>query len=150
MSELLRLAAIVMVVALSGCGGGSGVAVSGKVSLDGQPVKDGTIQFVPVDGTQGPSAGGTIKDGSYSIPADGGPLPGKHRVEISSFVDVKEATSKELAGALFGRPSSDQPKEAQVQTLRKNVVPAKFNETSELKADVPKAASHEANFSLTS
>ncbi len=139
-----------LVSSIAGCGsGGLGVAVSGKVSLDGQPIQDGTIQFVPIEGTQGPTAGGTIKEGAYSIPRDGGPVPGKYRVEISSFADVKDATEKEMAGALFGRPATDMPKTAQVQKIRKNIVPTKFNETSELKTDVPQGASHEANFNMT-
>ena len=146
----MRLTAAVLVVVVSGCGAsGLGVSVSGKASLDDRPIQDGTIQFVPIEGTQGPTAGGTIKNGTYNISRDGGPVPGKYRIEISSFIDVKEATPKELAGALFGRPASDLPAGAQVQTLRKNVVPPKFNETSELKAEVPNAASYEANFSLT-
>lgn len=47
-------------------------ALSGRVALDGQPLADGAISFRPEEGTPGPSAGGEIKDGVFSIPASGG------------------------------------------------------------------------------
>jgi hypothetical protein len=134
---------------LSGCGGGSsGVAVSGKVTFNGKPVKEGSISFIPVEGTNGPTAGTSISDGSFSIGREGGPVPGKYRVEINSYEDIRPATDKELAGALFGR-SAESFKDAPKQMARKNVVPPRYNETSELTATIPTAASFEVNYSLT-
>jgi len=46
-----------------GCGKGKG-KVSGTVTLDGQPLPAGTINFLPSKGT---GAGGSIEDGKYSI-----------------------------------------------------------------------------------
>jgi hypothetical protein len=52
---------------LGGCGGDSSVGiVSGKVTLDGQALVDGTIAFNSVDG-KSPTAGGKITDGNYSV-----------------------------------------------------------------------------------
>ena len=68
-------------IAVCGCGGSNeprGIALSGKVSYKGTPLTDGSISFIPVDGN-GPTAGATIENGTFSVPAVGGPRPGKHR-----------------------------------------------------------------------
>jgi hypothetical protein len=57
-------------------------AVSGHVNLDGQPISEGVIQFLPVEGTIGPEAGGVIGNGQYNIPREKGPVVGKNRVEL--------------------------------------------------------------------
>ena len=69
---------------LPGCSGRR-ADVSGTVQLDGRPVDEGAIQFIPVEGTTGPSAGGVIKDGRYHITRDKGVTVGKNRVELRAF-----------------------------------------------------------------
>ena len=69
---------------LPGCSG-QRADVSGAVQLDGRPVDEGAIQFIPVEGTTGPSAGGIIKDGRYHITGDRGVTVGKNRVELRAF-----------------------------------------------------------------
>ncbi|MCI0361576.1 MAG: hypothetical protein L0211_24085 [Planctomycetaceae bacterium] len=69
-----------------GCSSSPGTAeVSGTVLLDGQPVEEGSIQFIPVEGTKGAGAGGIIKSGNYHIPRDNGVAVGRNRVELRSF-----------------------------------------------------------------
>jgi len=101
----VRQAAAVLVlvglVALSlpGCsGGGAGLAVvKGKISYKGKPVPNGTINFLPADGTK-PSATGEIqRDGSYVMktflsnkPSDGAVI-GKHKVVIVAMMDMGNA-----------------------------------------------------------
>lgn len=58
-----------------------GCPVQGEVTFEGQPVEDGTVTFEPADG-QGPTAGGRISTGRYSIDSDAAPLPGKKIVRI--------------------------------------------------------------------
>jgi hypothetical protein len=71
-----------------GCGGpDTPVPVSGKVTLDGQPVAGAAIQFVPDgNGARRPASAGTESDGSYRItthnPGDGA-LPGEYKVVIT-------------------------------------------------------------------
>lgn len=70
-----------------GCGGETGparYAVSGTVKLDGQPLKNGRVSFVPVvePGSPGPSAFGDVKAGEYQIPQEGGAIEGQHSVYI--------------------------------------------------------------------
>jgi prepilin-type N-terminal cleavage/methylation domain-containing protein len=59
--------------------------VHGRVTLDGEPVAEGAIQFLPTDGTVGPSTGGVIANGEYRLPAHQGPVVGKNRVELRAF-----------------------------------------------------------------
>lgn len=64
---------------------GRRVQVSGSVEVDGQPLESGSISFISLATTQGPSAGAEIKQGKYLIAVDGGPDPGKYRVEIKGM-----------------------------------------------------------------
>lgn len=89
-TTLLLLAAV-----LVGCGGGSDMApVSGIVRLDGNPVTEGTVRFVPESGR---GAKGTIQsDGTFTLGTDtrsDGASIGKHRVAIIAYkVDKVERT----------------------------------------------------------
>ncbi|EAQ82285.1 hypothetical protein [Blastopirellula marina] len=50
-----------------GCSSGTKsneVKVSGKVTIDGQPIEIGSVSFVSADGAT-PTGGGNIKDGTY-------------------------------------------------------------------------------------
>jgi hypothetical protein len=51
--------------ALAGCGGSGMARVHGTVKVDGQPIREGTINFFPKDG-KAKTAGDKIKDGQYS------------------------------------------------------------------------------------
>src|SRR5947207_8876109 len=83
--QITRLSAICLVIATCfGCGknGPRRAAVSGHVTLDGQPIDEGVIQFLPVEGTVGPETGGVITNGQYDIPHERGAVVGKSRVEL--------------------------------------------------------------------
>lgn len=82
-------AMLALLVAASGCGSGvRRVQVSGNVSLDGKPIEEGNITFVPIKGTTGPSTGGVIRNGQYDVAAAVGPLTGgTYRVQIESLVN---------------------------------------------------------------
>jgi hypothetical protein len=58
--------------------------VSGSVKLDGEPLAQGAIKFVPMPGVTGVVTGTDIKDGQYELPANIGTSPGQHRVEITA------------------------------------------------------------------
>ncbi len=83
--KIARLCGICIVIATCfGCGknGPRRAAASGDVTLDGQPIEEGVIQFLPVEGTIGPETGGVITKGHYDIPRLRGPVVGKNRVEL--------------------------------------------------------------------
>jgi hypothetical protein len=77
----------VALVCSSGCGDGrpERVPVSGVVLIDGQPLKQGNIKFVPKAGR--PSAGKIGPDGRFSLTCyDGsdGAILGNHQVQVAS------------------------------------------------------------------
>jgi hypothetical protein len=71
---------------LPGCFSDGKVNVSGSVTVDGQPVVQGTIRFAPADG-DGPSDGATIDQGRYSAEV----LAGTKSVHIEAYKKVGEA-----------------------------------------------------------
>ena len=73
-------------------------AIRGHVTLDGQPVEQGSILFMPIDGTSGVVVGGEIRNGQYSLTAAKGPAIGRNRVEIR----VAQKTGKMIPKGLGG------------------------------------------------
>ena len=134
----LRLAfvpALCSLVFLTGCGGGS--RIEGTVTLDGQPVEDGTITFYPEGGKdQGPNVPGEIKDGKYSIDSSRHLKPGSYRVEIYWF----KKTGKQIQNKNDPGTSIDETKQ---------VIPDEYNRDSKTKAEI-KSGSNTQNFELKS
>ena len=137
---IILLAALVPI----GCGGGDGgVAISGEVTFQGQPVEDGMIQFVPAGGSGGRSAGAPVVEGRYSIPRTGGPPAGPYRVEVSAFEEVRKQTEEEIGGAFFGRDPSEFGVSADELVIRENVIPESYNSSSKLTVTIPDQSSFE-------
>ena len=59
--------------------------VAGKVTMDGQPLLEGVIQFYPKENATASSVGANaeIKDGAFSIAREDGLVPGSYKVAIS-------------------------------------------------------------------
>ncbi len=108
------------VALMCGCSGGNSlVAIEGSVQVDGTPVDEGLISFLPEDGA-GPSAQAKVTGGTYHVDV----APGKKIVRIQGF---------EIVGhehAVRGNPNSP------LLPVRKNVVPKKYNEESELRRTI--------------
>ena len=139
LSLILSVASIAIFA--NGCGGQSGIerpAVSGMVLLDGQPIESGTISFVPAPGTKGPTAGGIIKSGKYSIVEGDGAAVGTARVEISS---------SKMTGKMIEVGSPMPPGTKIEETVE--AVPAKYNKSSTLTVDI-KAGANTHDFDLMS
>jgi hypothetical protein len=82
-----KFVALMFCAAIAGCGDGrpERVPVAGVVLIDGEPLKSGTIKFVPKNGR--PSASKISPNGSFDLTCyDGndGALLGAHRVQVSS------------------------------------------------------------------
>jgi hypothetical protein len=90
LSRLRATPLALIAVLLAGCGASS-CRVTGEVTYEGDPVKKGTITFVPVDG-KGPIAGGSIVDGRYSAEVS---TPGPKLARIEAVKDVPFARSSE-------------------------------------------------------
>ena len=127
------LTALAALLCFAGCGGTDAPSLKGKVTLDGVPVASGNIVFLP-EQSEGRKAAAAIEDGNYLVPAEEGLLPGKYRVEVSWH----KPTGKKIPSADPGI-MMDETKEA---------IPAKYNSSSTLTADLaPGEASQD--FALT-
>ena len=77
-----RVFPFLLLIFLTGCGSGMGT-LSGTVSIDGKPVENGRIEFVPVDG-QSATFAAKIIDGAYKVEAP----KGEKFVRLYSFVET--------------------------------------------------------------
>lgn len=78
--------ALLMGIAFSGCGQQDPLgrqAISGEVTLDGKPLEQGSITFLP-EGKKDTSGGAAIAAGKYTIAREQGLAPGKYKVMISA------------------------------------------------------------------
>ena len=58
--------------------------ISGKITLDGQPLDDGTVRFTSKGSEKLSASGAAVQNGEYHIPQDKGLPPGTYHVEISA------------------------------------------------------------------
>jgi len=120
-------------MATSGCNRGNGASISGTVTLDGEPLDEATITFVPQTGGQREAAWAPVLGGKYAIDSTSGLGTGPFRVEIRAV-----------------RSGSDKanPNEPTLMTA-KEIVPGKYNTKSELTTEI-KRGMNSANFELKS
>ncbi len=111
-----------------GCGKSGPVRsdVTGSVTLDGQPLEEGEVLFIPADGV-GPSDACPIIDGEFN----GEVTPGSKRVEINATKDTGKA-------APDGLPDYQ------------NLVPAQYNRESKLTAEIGESDGSPMTFELKS
>ena len=107
------------------CGCSSDLAeVRGRVTLDGQPLKDATVMFIPSTGGR-PGTAITDAEGRYELQFTGtekGAMIGKNMVKISTYYPP------------MGNTSAD-GKYAEIPA-RPERLPAKYHDKTELEADV--------------
>ena len=108
---------LVSLVSLAGCNNDGLIAVSGKVTWNGDPIERGNISFYPTDPSLRPDAG-AIVDGKFQFRAS----PGEKRVEI--FAD---------------RPVGKPDKVMNLQRYEQ-FIPTRYNEQTELRATVSKGS----------
>lgn len=119
-----------LICVVSGCAGSNRGAIRGKVTVNGTPLKEGQISFVPADRGIGPTAGATIADGSYTIDAAQGPFAGEHRVQINAF----RKTGKKIWDGMGDEkaPTSQKNFVEEVEDF----IPRKYNAVSELRITI--------------
>jgi hypothetical protein len=126
-----------------GCGGAKKfVPVSGKVTLNGNPLPQATVSFQPIaapgaiEAGEG-STGKTNDKGEFTLSSStgkNGAIMGDHRVSISALdPKVGECDERPPRG---GWPKADK-------------VPARYNAKSELTFAVPSSGTNKADFDLT-
>jgi hypothetical protein len=132
------LAAILTVGVLSigaGCGDGK-VRVRGTASFDGKPIDQGMISFDPADG-RGPNTGGEIREGHFDLANEARATPGKKIVRIRAF----RSTGRKIES---GPPAPPGTLVDEIQPF----IPARYNESSTLSADILPGKVNEVNFDL--
>lgn len=111
--------------------------VTGVVTLDGAPIVDGAIRFEPANGEAVRTAGGApISAGLYEIPVKQGLAPGKYRVFITG---TQSAADQRSVDEQMNQPAP----------LRKDAVPAKYNEKSSLTIEVTPTGPNQHDFTLS-
>ena len=139
----LRFVVLCALVSAIGCSKSDGLprkAISGTVKLDGQPLANGNIQFIPTAADASGmaiTASGMIANGSYAIAQEQGPLPGTYKVFIT-------ADSGQLAD------EEADPGAAPKAQTNKDLVPAKYNSNTELEIIVTADGSTTFDFDLSS
>lgn len=86
--DLLWLITAMAMLAVAGCGDGrpERVPVSGRVTIDGKPLRSGFIRLVPTDAR--PSVGRIQEDGSFTLTTftkKDGSVPGTHGVAVVAY-----------------------------------------------------------------
>jgi len=116
---------------LAGCGGSELATVSGTVTLDGQPLKEGSMRFVPADG-KAPTEAAMIHDGKFTAQLQ----RTNYKVEIHATKLVDSGVKLDEKGP-GGGPTAVE------------LLPQRYNVQSELKLTVTGPA-RDARFDLTS
>jgi hypothetical protein len=126
------------VLLIAGCGS-SPVPVTGQVKLNGKPLADADVAFIPDKETAAAGAGAgsvgktdangnfTLRMAQKDVP---GAIPGKYTVKIS------------LTKGGGGEQSSANPKAAE------QLLPAEYNDQTKLTFEVPSGGTSSANFNL--
>ena len=131
LSRCVFLFAVLLVLSNFGCGqkGPKLVKVSGTVNYDGKPLEKGFIGFATT--SKNPQVySSEVKAGAYALESETGD------------VIVKVVAEQDVPGAF------DVAADGTKNPVKKNYIPAKFNEQSELKYKVPEAGARDANFDL--
>jgi hypothetical protein len=141
-----RLTALVLAaLVVAGCGdsGPRRYAISGTITLKGQPIEEGIIQFEPMD--KGPTmSGATIYNSKYTIPRATGLAEGKYRVSIYAGDGVSSGQGT------AGMDAKDEPKAKKGVRVVRNVerVPSRYNTHSELVFEVSSSGKHQFDFDV--
>jgi hypothetical protein len=126
-------AVVLLVGCWVGCGGGDPngrVKISGQVRLDGQPLKEGSILFQPLGPDKTTMTGAAIANGTFSLDAKDGAVPGEYQVAIEA--SDSEHPQKNSLGMTIFPP----------------LILEKYNTKTELKVTVTAAGPNEFKFDL--
>lgn len=154
---LSALASVLLI--FSGCGGPTLQPVSGRVTLDGDPVANAEIVFAPMESEGSPSKATTDSDGRFELAdKDGnkGAIPSKYRVGITTGKLKDMDVVKVVDDARKANPNLSE--KALVEIRRKAIrdltpkskLPDSYNRQTILKFEVTQGGTEEANFDLKS
>jgi len=131
-----HLTASLILLIIVGCSTTDRKGVRGTVTLDDEPLSEGSIAFRPKPGTSGPTAGATIVAGLYSVEDEGGTFVGSFDVQITAA----RKTGGKVKDMLTGGEVDEY----------EQYIPAKYNAETELEVEVTEGGPNEFNFELES
>lgn len=114
-AHLARLVCVLSLAAFAlGCGEGQGfVPVSGKVTIDGEPVTNGYVRFFPASGRQ--SGGSLNEQGEFSLstyePGDGA-VPGEYRIAVVAQEPLGGSRFRWYAPKHYANPATSELSES--------------------------------------
>jgi hypothetical protein len=117
-------------IALIGCSRSDIGIVKGSVTVDGEPAKVGAIAFFAVDG-RAPTAGAPIVEGEFTAQVNPGVC--MVQIRVSKIIGKKK---------IYDTPDSP------VREVWAEVLPAKYNNNTQLKLDVKRGV-NEQEYKLT-
>ena len=128
---ITALVAVAVMLAAAGCGGPVRRAVVGEVTLDGQPLDEAVIMFVPLEAGSR-KTGARVVAGRYEVSRAVGLLPGRYRVEIADDPPIDPSL----------RPDAVRP------GLRRQL-PVSYSIASPLAVEIRADGPRELDFTLT-
>lgn len=149
---LRRLFALVLPLALLGCGGTKVAPVSGTITLDGKPLPKVYVNFQPIGTANNPNPGSgsygvTDEQGRFTLKlvenGQPGAVIGEHRVSITPQVAEDGGKVDPATGSADG--TTGMPRLGKVKPL-----PARYNAESKLTYRVESSGTTNAEFKLDS
>lgn len=114
------------------------VSVEGRITVDGAPLENGSILFIPQGEVRGPTSGGRVKGGQFRIKSERGPTLGLHRVEIRADDDLPDDLTEPTS---FTNYDGFKPPV--------NRIPARYNVRSDLVVEIKAEGNHDVDFDLS-
>ena len=137
MKSFVQILLTISVLAFIGCGSGvqqNRQKIEGSVSVNGVPLAQGVIEFMPLSGYADKTfSGAPIKDGHYSIIPKKGLAPGEYLVRISG---------QEETGKMEEHEGMDPT------PVMRDIVPPKYNRDSTLTVTVEEKKANRFDFDL--
>lgn len=134
MKMFCAVAALFCVACFAGCQPDDGLyPVEGTVTLDGQPLEEGSIGMGPMVGQSGTAVGGKILNGVFKLRASEGEM--LVTIRSQKKVPIDNPTADDIAH--------------NVKERTMEIVPSRYNDRSELKFTVVKGK-NKATFELQS
>ena len=152
--RLIGIASLLAVISNAGCQPSDEstierVAVSGSVTLDGQPLKAGAIIFRNADQGENDSsvtAHAFVEDGQYHIDAQSGPAIGSAQV----LFRPKPLSREEIEGALDESTSRRKPQAMRKPQMIVVEIPERYGENSEIEVELIGGSENHHDFKLES
>lgn len=137
----IRLAIVFLLTTfvVAGCGPSEPkrYKVIGTVKYKGQTIPNGTITFTPEDPSVKSAGGAAIKDGKFEILQAAGLYAGKYKVSIN-YPDPKRSPPAPKDGEAPGESGREVA----------DLLPAKYNRDTELRAEVTANGPNDFTFDL--